>query len=278
MKSKERFAQLTRRLARLLKKAPGPTLKAYLEVMRRFHRYSPANLVLIAIQRPDATLLKGYRGWQELGRQVRKGEKGIRIWAPIRRRETREDPLTGEEVEVETLAGFRLVTVFDIAQTEGKPLAIPDPLEIRAESPLSLEEALRRVEAAGIPVHLEASPDPGLGGWTDGQKIVLTRHPGRSNTALLKTLMHELAHYYLHFKDGKPVGEIDERRAEVEAELAAYLGMNLLGVETGEVSADYLKTYAAEPKELYEALARAGKAARKILKILKPAGQEALAA
>ncbi len=100
----------------------------YLAAMHRFHDYSATNVMMILFQRPDAQRVAGYRTWQALGRQVKKGSQGIAIWAPCARRVEREDETTGESVTARTLSGFRLVHVFDVADTEGEPL--PDhPVE-----------------------------------------------------------------------------------------------------------------------------------------------------
>jgi hypothetical protein len=97
------------------------TLKHYLAVMSRFHRYSFGNLMLILSQREDATHVAGYRKWLELGRHVRQGEKGIGILAPCRyKRQTDDD---GDNSETREIHGFRVVHVFDVSQTDGDPLA-----------------------------------------------------------------------------------------------------------------------------------------------------------
>jgi hypothetical protein len=94
----------------------------YLAAMHRFHDYSATNVMMILFQRPDAQRVAGYRTWPALGRQVVKGAQGIAIWAPCARRVEREDETTGESVTARALSGFRLVHVFDVADTEGEPL------------------------------------------------------------------------------------------------------------------------------------------------------------
>ena len=104
-----------------LSKGQSQTLVRYLSVMSRFHRYSFGNLMLILAQRETATYVAGFRKWQELGRNVRKGEKGIGIFAPCRYKRKVEDD-SGDDREVQDIRGFRVVHVFDISQTEGQEL------------------------------------------------------------------------------------------------------------------------------------------------------------
>ena len=106
-------------LALALDDGHSESLKAYLRMLARFRRYSAGNILLIGLQRPGATRVAGYRAWQGLGRQVRQGEKAIRILAPIVLRQEPEEP---SEEETENLLAFKPTYVFDVSQTEGKPL------------------------------------------------------------------------------------------------------------------------------------------------------------
>src|SRR5215207_10451825 len=101
----------------------GEEFKRYLAFAARFHRYSANNSLLIRLQRPNATKIAGYKTWQELGRQVRRGEEGMRILAPIFR--TVEDEESGEKVRI--LCSFKVVKVFDVSQTDPVPGAEPLP-------------------------------------------------------------------------------------------------------------------------------------------------------
>jgi hypothetical protein len=115
--------------------------KAMLEVASRFHSYSVNNQLLIFAQRPDATRVAGYRAWQRLGRQVRKGEKGIAILAPCVYRTKTEPEDDGEPRELRRLRGFRVAHVFDIAQTEGEPIEGLDavrPQLLEGEAPAGI--------------------------------------------------------------------------------------------------------------------------------------------
>src|SRR3712207_5497160 len=126
-----------------------------LKVSSKFHRYSFNNQLLIFLQRPDATLVAGFRRWQELGRQVRKGERGISILAPCRYRAKIEDE-HGDEQTVHRLTGFRVAYVFDVGQTEGEPIEDLDavrPKLLEGEAPEGLWDALvAQANAAGFEV------------------------------------------------------------------------------------------------------------------------------
>ena len=111
------------KLAGQLEQGMSESFKTYLTAMARFHRYSPCNVLLIAMQQPTATRVAGYRTWQKLGRQVRQGERGIQIMAPVAHRVRAEDE---DDKDTEIISGFRPTHVFDVSQTEGRALAEPD--------------------------------------------------------------------------------------------------------------------------------------------------------
>lgn len=120
----------------------GEDWQRMLEVASRFHDYSLNNLLLILWQRPDATRVAGYRKWQELGRQVRRGERSIRIFAPVRRWVEDEDD-DGAPIRVQRVVAFKAVSVFDVSQTDGEPLPDVDrPRLLSGEAPAGLWDAL----------------------------------------------------------------------------------------------------------------------------------------
>jgi hypothetical protein len=117
-------SQAIEELSMALDDGQSESLKAYLAMLGRFHRYSLGNVILIALQRSDATRVAGYRTWQQLGRQVKQGERAIRILAPIAYRRRKEEQSSDEEKpEVEKVLAFKPAFVFDASQTEGEPLA-----------------------------------------------------------------------------------------------------------------------------------------------------------
>jgi len=228
--------------------------QAYLTMQAKFHAYSFGNVLLIASQRSDATLVNSYRRWQALGRQVRKGEQGIKIFVPYRRAES--DPETGEPTE--RVTGFGLGTVFDVAQTDGDPLPTPPPISEDTSSHgvaravnlrLSqwlIDEGLR-LESKEFPGHASGFYNP------TKRQIVVRRSVGQDedgteyrlvdplNVQKTKTLVHEAAHYVADHR-----GNVDRRDAETVAEGAAFVVLAHHGLDTGAYSFPYLATWARD--------------------------------
>jgi antirestriction protein ArdC len=225
---------------------------AFLEKAGRFHRYSARNVLLIHQQRPEATLVAGVKRWNQLGRKVRKGEKGIAILAPSLKRVEVVDEATGEVREERKLAGFHTTYVFDITQTEGEPL---EPQEEETPQGPALYERLR----AACPVEVQEGLLPGGAmGKTDGKRIVLAAEG--SATSKAETLLHEWAHTLLHFKGMKLPREVEE----LEAEAVAYAVGRELGLPMS-TSRDYILSWQGTVEGLEASLERIGRAAREIL-------------
>lgn len=215
----------------------GDDWRRMLEVAGKFHHYSFGNCMLIAWQCPSATRVAGYRKWQELGRQVRKGEKGIRIFAPIIRKTTTTDEATGETVELRSLATFRLVSVFDIAQTNGDELPDVRPELLAGSAPADLWDRLaRQVKAAEF--DLERGDCEGANGRTNYLTKTVRVRDDVDDAQAVKTLAHELAHVLLH--EGAPCRGV----AEVEAESVAYLTCQAAGLSTDGYSLPYVASWA----------------------------------
>ena len=213
----------------------------YLSAQARFHRYSPRNVMLISLQRPEASCVAGYRTWRSLDRQVRRGERAISILAPMLRRTEGEDSLL--------LAGFRWVSVFDLAQTEGAPL--PSPVSILdAEGPDGLlDSLLGAAEAIGFAVELAELPE-GVNGecrWASSTIVLKEANPALQQA---KTLAHELGHALLHR------AEPDRAKAEIEAEATAYVVLAALGADAGAYSAGYLASWLGEGGDVGLAIRR----------------------
>ena len=119
--AKQIASKAIQQLSEALERGHSETLRNYLAAMARFHRYSLHNLILIVSQRPDATRVAGFHTWKQLGRNVKKGAKGIMILAPVVFRKSKEEATSGEDQSTAAL-GFRVVYVFDQLDTEGKPL------------------------------------------------------------------------------------------------------------------------------------------------------------
>lgn len=243
----------------------------YLNVMSRFHSYSYSNSVMIAMQKPDATLLAGFSGWQKnFDRHVKAGERGIRIFAPVpvktKVEREKKDPDTKlpvldengdpvmETVEIKT-PRFKIVTVFDVSQTDGKPLPSlgVDELTGNVEQFSQFFEALKRTST--VPIGFEELHDGSNGYYSPAEKRIAIRE-GMSEVQTVKTAIHELAHSRLHdFDRTKPPTEAEKRKdrntREVEAESVAYVVCQHFGIDTSDYSFGYVATWSAS-RELPE--------------------------
>jgi antirestriction protein ArdC len=199
---------------------------------------------------PEATRVAGYKAWQSLGRQVRKGERGLRIFAPIVRRSQATDADTGEETQLQTLASFRLVSVFDISQTDGEPLAeqsMPEVAYADEETYCRLANIARQ---EGIQVVETDEPHSSARGWWDPGSRRITIVSRYSQASRTRTLLHELAHAFDPACDGFFGHARDER--ELVAESAAYLVGCSLGIELDAASAFYVSSWGGDTKRLQE--------------------------
>jgi antirestriction protein ArdC len=221
----------------------------YLDVQRRFHRYSFGNVLLIALQCPEATQVAGFRRWLELGRHVRRGQKGIAILAPVVNRLKVEDELTGEErTIVSAPRAFRVAHVFDISQTDGDEL--PEIPCHRLEGPgAAYNELTGYAERLGFQVEIGELPQDTNGLCSHTTKTITVRK-GLAPAQQTKTLTHEIAHAMLHGLDC----EAPRAQKELEAESVAYIVCALLELDTAEYSWGYLASWGADP----EAIKRSG--------------------
>lgn len=241
----------------------------YLSTMSKFHNYSFNNTLLIAMQKPDATLVAGYKAWQKnFERHVNKGEKAIRILAPapykIKEERDKIDPVTQEllldkdgnpqkeEVEI-TIPAFRAVSVFDVAQTDGKPIP-----ELAAKELLSdvegYQDMIRAVEAISpVPIELEEIAGDSKGYYDrEAKRIAVQENMSESQT--LKTMIHEVAHSKLHSKEVEQDEQMkkDRNTKEVEAESIAYTVCQHFGIDTSDYSFGYIAGWSSgrDTKEL----------------------------
>lgn len=239
----------------------------YLQTMAKFHNYSFNNTMLIALQRPDATLVTGYRNWQSMGRQVMKGEKGITIIAPtpIKKKQMQEvldkegRPVLNEngdsimkEVEVK-IPRFKAITVFDIAQTIGDPieLMVPEELKEAVNDYDLFMEAITAVSS--VPIRFDEISGNAKGYYHNEDKEIVIRK-GMSESQTIKTAIHESGHARLHDRDEmKTKGEKKDRlTVEVEAESVAYCVCSAFGIDTSEYSFPYIANWSSgrDMKEL----------------------------
>ena len=253
----------------------------YLACAAKFHSYSANNVLLIQMQRPDATRVAGFHTWKALGRSVKKGSSGIAILCPCVYRHQIEDEGADETTARSRLAGFRIGYVFDIADTDGADL--PDVADIvqhpKGEAPDGMFEALAaQVEAAGFSVKADEHLDDSLGtawGRTNYGDRTVTVRSTADPAGRCKTLAHELAHVLLHEH------QLYSHRGtvEIEAESVAYIVSAHCGLDTSSYSAGYLASWSGGNEE--QIMATAGRVltcARGIIAALQGASAEEVAA
>jgi hypothetical protein len=212
---------------------------AYLRFLAAFRRYSFNNLMLIAAQCPHASRVAGYRKWQELGRQVRKGARAIKILGYSTKKVTKTDPETGEEVE-DRLVRYPVLSVFDISQTNGDPIPANSYRLPGGDGPDGALDTLRSwLDGEGWTLR-ELSLAGTCEGYTDHQRHIIVTATALEPAARLVVLLHEAAHAVLH-GELKP-GEYQAHRGvcETEAESTAYVLANLLGLDVDASSISYV--------------------------------------
>jgi hypothetical protein len=213
-----------------------------LAVAARFHHYSPANVILILRQRPDASRVAGYRTWQSVGRYVRRGEHGIAILAPCTYAARHDDEAEPADDQPRGRPrGFKVAHVFDLAQTDGDPLPDVRPSLLDGDAPAGLWRALAgQVAIAGLA--LERGDCRPANGRTDYKTRTVTIRDDISDAQAAKTLAHELAHVLLH--DGTEYGLGCRGLVEVEAESVAYIVATASGLTTDAYTLPYVAHWA----------------------------------
>ncbi len=225
---------------------------AYLRFMSAFRRYSFNNLMLIALQCPNATHVAGFRKWQELGRQVRKGEKAIKILGYSTKKITKTDPVTGEEVE-DRVKRFPVLSVFDVTQTDGEPVPSNAYQLPTGEGPAGMLERLSTwLRGEGWTLR-ELSLGGMMEGYTDHQRRIIATEAGLEPAARLVVLLHEAAHALLHENDADYVTH--RGVCETEAESTAYVIANLIGMDVDASSVSYVAGWAKADREVITAAA-----------------------
>src|SRR5665213_4111649 len=265
--AKEAIAANVQALIEQLEQGHSEGLTAYLTAMGRFHNYSFGNILEIARQKPDATRVAGLYAWNQLGRKVMKGQKGIRILAPVIGVRRRKDSEAEKDIRTQNqgvLVGFRSAYVFDVSQTDGKEL--PE-LSSRVSGDVG-ERRERLIDftiAQGIQLEFKESIAPALG-VSYGGKIVLL--PGQSTAEEFSTLVHELAHEMLHKAERRTATTKTVR--ETEAEAIAFVIGKAVGLDTGSASADYIALYHGNASLLIESLEVIQQTSAVILAALQP--------
>lgn len=249
--------------------------KEYLKVATRFPTYSVHNLLLIFKQFPQATFVAGYATWKSFGRHVKKGEKGIKILAPITQTQTVIDEVT-QLATTKTTIGFRRVCVFDISQTEGRPLpTIMEPKTLHGECNI-YEAAKRRLEnALGYQV-LEAPLEKGATGKCSYESRTIFIHDACNSRQAFKTMIHECAHVFLHEKLRlhPPTNDFEKLLAskqsirEMEAESVSYIVCSRMGIDCSEYSFPYIALWKKKESFLVQSLKRITNISLTIIQLL----------
>lgn len=242
-------SKLTDKVAELV---AGDQWQRWLDVAARFTSYSFRNSVLIMMQRPDATAVAGYRAWQtSFGRQVNRGEVGIKILAPVTRRADKIGAdgrlvvdQSGQPVKEAQMVGVGLATVFDVSQTTGRDLPVqPAPELPTGQAPPRLWDDLRQfVEQQGFQVTRGACD--GANGVTRFAVSEVRVRSDVDDAAAVKILAHEAAHVLLHSTAGLGGEQVCRGRSEVEAESVAYLVTKAHGLDTGQYTFNYVAGWA----------------------------------
>lgn len=295
MSEKQKVKEITDKLEAGLKELfESEKYKSYLSTMSKFHNYSFNNTLLIAMQKPEATLVAGYQAWQKnFERHVNKGEKAIRILAPapykIKEECDKLDPVTGEmmfdengmpqkeETEV-TIPAFRAVSVFDVSQTDGKPIPELEVNELLStvEGYEDFVQALMNISP--VPIAFEDIPGDSKGYFSTAEKRIAVQE-NMSESQTLKTMVHEVAHSMLHDKEVNQSMDIpvkDRNTKEVEAESVAFTVCQHFGIDTSDYSFGYIAGWSSgrNMKELKSSLDTIRKTASELITGIEGAMQE----
>lgn len=224
----------------------GDKYKTFLRTMAKFHSYSFNNLILIMLQRPDASLVAGFNKWKEMKRCVKKGEKGIVILAPCPTKYVveEENEETGEMEKTEIKRTFfKPVHVFDVSQTEGEPIPdICDELEGSVDDYKAIVDGL--VSISPVPVSFEDVSGGAKGYFSRDKKVVVVKK-GMSEIQSIKTLAHEITHAILHGDKGE-ARSFSRSEKEIQAESVAFAVCDHFGIDTSDYSFEYLTSWSGD--------------------------------
>jgi antirestriction protein ArdC len=245
--------------------------RRFLDFTRSFHAYSLNNLLLILSQFPDASAVAGFRQWQAKGRQVRKGEKSIKIFGYSTKKFTEENTDTGEEVE-KRVPRFPILSVFDISQTDpidGAEVLDPVAVLTGADDHGVIEPLTAHLQHTGWTVTREHLHGPN--GVTRPEERAVVLHDQLAPEQAAKTLIHEAAHIQLGHADDLNEYQQHRGRMETEAESVAYIVAGILGFDTITYSVGYIAGWAdGNPNLVRESAARVLTAAHTIAETITP--------
>lgn len=262
----EKVEEITKKLEQGIQELfESEKYERYLKVMSKLHNYSFNNSLLIAMQKPDATMVAGFTSWKKnFHRTVKKGEKGIRILAPSPYKVNKEvdkiDPVTkqpmlgrnGEPIKEHvqlTIPAYKITTVFDVSQTEGEK--IPEIATALKDEVNDFEKMFQIIEkVSSVPIVLDQI-NSAANGYYDLEKKVIVIKKDMSEAQTLKTAVHEISHAKLHDRDSGIEAKADRKTKEVEAESIAYTVCSHLGLDTSSYSFGYIAGWSSD-KELGE--------------------------
>jgi hypothetical protein len=259
----------------ILKLTDSEKFKSYLDTVAKFHRYSQRNIDLIYSQNPTASQVAGFKKWQnDFKRSVNKGEKGIRIAAPIIKKLTPEDQKRLDTTEEKAIVGYRYIPVFDVSQTSGEPvLSAKDFVKENLadhQNVTSLYNAFKDYLNQQTDLQVSEVPLATLNGakgyFQPSTNEIVIGGDEPDNALKLKTLYHEYAHSQLH---GLKSAFKDRPRAyqETQAEAVAYVAMQNIGVDTGNYSLGYVATWAKDKAVIHSALSEIQQVSNKVIEL-----------
>ena len=259
----------------ILKLTDSEKFKSYLDTVAKFHRYSQRNIDLIYSQNPSASQVAGFKKWQnDFKRSVNKGEKGIRIAAPIIKKLTPEDQKRLDTTEEKAIVGYRYIPVFDISQTSGEPvLSAKDFVKENLadhQNMTNLYNAFKDYLNQQTDLKVSEKPLTELNGakgyFQPSTNEIVIGSDEPDNALKLETLYHEYAHSQLH---GLTSEFKDRPRAyqETQAEAVAYVAMQNIGVDTSNYSLGYVATWAKDKAVIHSALSEIQQVSNKVIEL-----------
>lgn len=259
----------------ILKLTDSDQFKKYLNTLAKFHHYSARNVDLIYAQNPQATQVAGFKQWQTaFNRTVNRGEKAIRIAAPIIKKLTPDDQKRLDITDERVIVGYRYLPVFDVSQTSGEPvLSAKDFVKENLadhQNVTSLYNAFKDYLNQQTDLKISEVPLATLNGakgyFQPSTNEIVIGGDEPDNALKLKTLYHEYAHSQLH---GLKSAFKDRPRAyqETQAEAVAYVAMQNIGVDTGNYSLGYVATWAKDKAVIHSALSEIQQVSNKVIEL-----------
>jgi len=263
--------QALEQLADALTHGKSESLTRYLAMLAKFHKYSFGNVLMILSQNPDATHVAGFHTWRQMGRFVRKGEKGIVIIAPmtIKPKERTDEARDPGEADKPILR-FRGVHVFDVSQTDGEPL--PEPASVNGDPRHHTDRLKTLIAERGITLDHDDVPHGALGVSRGGRISIL---PDLEPAVEFSVLAHELAHELLHRGEDRPASKTVR---ETEAEAVAFVVCQAIGLESGTAASDYIQLFDGKTETLAASLDRIQHTAAEIIAALTCPNEQVVAA